>query len=97
MQDYIARYGRRAEIADVRVSPHTFRHTFAVIKWRNGTDMLTLSRALGHGDVKTTEGYLRGLGVEDVLTRQRECSPLESIGFQPVNGARLRGRPVAAR
>lgn len=43
----------------VRVSAHTFRHTFAFNYLKNGGDLYKLSRLLGHTSVVVTEGYLR--------------------------------------
>lgn len=45
--------------AGVRVSPHTFRHTFAVSYLQAGGDVYKLSKVLGHTTVTTTERYLR--------------------------------------
>jgi site-specific recombinase XerD len=50
-------------ITGVRVSPHTLRHSFAVNFLTSGGDIYLLSRILGHTSVKTTEVYLRSLGV----------------------------------
>jgi site-specific recombinase XerD len=43
----------------VRVSTHTFRHTYAVRSLEAGVDIYTLSRLMGHSTVSTTEGYLK--------------------------------------
>jgi site-specific recombinase XerD len=48
-----------AGITGVRVSAHTFRHTFAVNFLLRGGDLYALSRLMGHTSVKTTEIYLR--------------------------------------
>lgn len=40
-----------------QVSPHTFRHTFAINQLKKGTDLLTLKNMLGHSSVVTTEIY----------------------------------------
>ena len=45
--------------AGVRVSAHTFRHTFAVASLSAGMDCYVLSRLLGHSQITTTEVYLR--------------------------------------
>ena len=45
-------------ITDVRCSPHTLRHTFAVSYLRAGGNLFYLSKILGHTSVKTTERYL---------------------------------------
>lgn len=58
--------GRRLHISGVRVSFHTFRHTFAVSYLRAGGNLFYLSRILGHSSVTTTEKYLQSLGVEDL-------------------------------
>lgn len=43
----------------VRVSAHTFRHTYAQTYLANGGEIFKLSRLLGHASVSTTEVYLR--------------------------------------
>lgn len=68
----------RLGIKGVRLSPHGFRHHFAVNFMRRGGEIYRLSRLLGHTSVKTTEIYLRSMGVELV---QEACtlSPLSRI------------------
>jgi integrase/recombinase XerD len=63
----------RAGVVGPRVSPHTFRHFFAVGYIRNGGNIYNLSRILGHTSVKTTELYLRTMGVEQVAKSIRGC------------------------
>ncbi len=62
LEQLIERLGRHALIEGVRVSPHTFRHTFACNCMKSGMDIYTLQRLLGHTNTTTTERYLRSLG-----------------------------------
>jgi len=66
-----------AGITGIRVSAHTFRHTFAVHYLLAGGDIYMLSRILGHGSVKTTEIYLRAVKSQQV--RKVQFSLLEEL------------------
>ncbi len=54
-----------ARVEGVRVSAHTFRHTYAINYLRNGGDLYRLSRLMGHTSVQVTEGYLRAFSQKD--------------------------------
>lgn len=47
----------------IRVSPHTCRHYFAQSQLKNGLDIYSLSRLLGHDIVIITKRYLQGLEI----------------------------------
>ena len=52
---------------DIRVSPHTCRHTFAQMQLKNGLDLYSLSRLMGHSNISITQRYLEGLRDFEVL------------------------------
>ena len=49
--------GERAGVKGKRISPHTFRHYFALTSLMNGIDLYPLSRLLGHKSILTTQWY----------------------------------------
>jgi len=55
----ITNYGEKAGITGVRVSPHTFRHTFAKNFLINGGDIFTLKDILGHSTLDMVYRYAR--------------------------------------
>ena len=57
-----------AEIADIQLnlSFHVARHSFADFARRQGMDLYSISKALGHTNLKTTEIYLKSFDHETV-------------------------------
>ena len=52
---------------EIRCSPHTCRHYYAQKQLRNGCDMYTVSRLLGHKTVTITKRYLQSITDEDIV------------------------------
>lgn len=69
---------RRSEGLDenLRCSPHTFRHTFAQMQLKMGTDLYSLSRLLGHESVSITQIYLRSLEDAEIVKMSKNNSVL---------------------
>lgn len=63
----------------IRVSPHTFRHTFAHQQLKNGLDLYSLSRLLGHESVSITQRYLESIQDADILTSARRTGVLLNL------------------
>lgn len=74
----IAKWGRLANITESRCSPHTFRHFFATQYLRNGGNILSLQKILGHARLDVTERYLR-YGHSDVMSEHQRFSPAVSL------------------
>jgi integrase/recombinase XerD len=54
-----------------RVTAHTFRHTFATDLVKNGADITAVQKMLGHADLKTTQQYIRSLGLDIKAVHQK--------------------------
>ena len=65
--------------ADIRVSPHTCRHTFAHLQLKNGLDIYTLSRLLGHEHIGITQKYLNGIRDYEVLEAAKQTGVLRNL------------------
>jgi integrase/recombinase XerD len=71
-------YGKQAEITGVRVSPHTFRHTFAKFYILNGGDAFTLQRILDHSTMNMVRKYIQ-MNNEDIKLQHNQFSPLKFL------------------
>ncbi|RED86188.1 tyrosine-type recombinase/integrase [Cohnella phaseoli] len=78
IQQVIQLYGEAARITGVRVSPHTFRHTFAKLYIMNGGDAFSLQKILGHTSLDIVRMYVN-LFSTDVSAKHAKHSPLENL------------------
>ncbi len=65
--------------SEIRVSPHTCRHTFAQMQLKNGLDVYSLSRIMGHENISITQQYLLGLKDKEVIKAGMKTSPLMNL------------------
>jgi len=78
---------RSALPKDKRISPHIFRHTFAVRYLMLGGDIYTLQELLGHEDIATIKNYMH---LNDTLVQEqkRKFSPGDNVPFTNSQGGR---------
>lgn len=74
----ISLHGDKAGITGVRVSPHTFRHTFAKLYIKNGGDPFTLQKILGHHDISMVRKYIQ-MDQRDIQEKHEQSSPLAGV------------------
>lgn len=79
MSGLMGRLKKATGIEDVRLSAHTFRHTFSKMYLQEGGDLFSLSRELGHSDIRTTQRYLDDFTSENARKRHSEFSPLNRL------------------
>ncbi|MED2979541.1 tyrosine-type recombinase/integrase [Bacillus swezeyi] len=78
VQNRLRKYGRKANIKNVRCSPHTFRHTFAKMSVQNGADVFALQAVLGHTSLDMVRNYVN-LFSSDVMDAHKKFSPVEKL------------------
>ncbi|WP_066639653.1 tyrosine-type recombinase/integrase [Desulfolucanica intricata] len=70
--------GHKAGIEGKRLSPHTFRHSFAKQYLMSGGDLFSLQSIMGHNNLSTTRRYIHLL-TEDIQKKHRQFSPLDNL------------------
>jgi site-specific recombinase XerD len=78
----------RAGITGVRVSAHTFRHTFACMYLEQGGEIYKLSRLMGHSSVKVTEDYLKDFNIRAARQEHEKFSPVKALDLLHKKGVR---------
>ena len=64
---------------EIRCSPHTARHYYAQANLRNGLDVYSLSRLLGHENINITKRYLQSLQDHNIVSMAVKSSPLANM------------------
>ncbi len=78
LEAIIKNRGKRARIEGVRCSPHTFRHTFAISYLRNGGNVFSLQRILGHESLDMVRNYLN-IATSDLQAAHQRYSPVDIL------------------
>ena len=81
LRTIIEKYTSRAGIEGVRCSPHTFRHTCAISYLRNGGDVFSLQRILGHSSLEIVRNYVN-LAEADIKSCHRRFSPADNMDIR---------------
>lgn len=66
---------------EIRCSPHTARHYFAQTHLRNGLDVYSVSRLLGHENINITKRYLQSLQDSSIVEMAVKTSPLRNLSI----------------
>lgn len=66
LKDFSARHGLP------HINPHAFRHTVASVLLANGTDIVTVSKQLGHASITTTENFYSHI-IEENKAKAADC------------------------
>lgn len=71
----LKRLGKKVGVQDC--GAHRFRHTFAIQYLRNGGDIYTLKRLIGHSSLRMVQRYLQ-LSETDSQAAHRKASPVDN-------------------
>lgn len=66
LKDFSSRHGLP------HINPHAFRHTVASVLLANGTDIVTVSKQLGHASITTTENFYSHI-IEENKAKAADC------------------------
>lgn len=86
VQQIVERVKGVAQIDDVPVTPHKFRHTFARTWLERGGDVYSLSRLMGHSNVKITEIYLKDFQSRQARVHHAKYSSVNEVDLRAKKG-----------
>ena len=75
LRSALLRIGKRAEI---HITPHALRRTFATLSLKAGMNLIYLQGLLGHSSIEMTRHYVQTLD-EDLLKAHQEHGPIDSF------------------
>lgn len=78
LQRIITRMQRRADLEDIKLSPHVLRHTAATMAIDNGLDVFSLQRMFGWEQLETAMRYVHMSG-KRLEEAARKSSPIDSL------------------
>lgn len=84
VEQIFKRLKEKCGLEGVRVSPHTFRHTFAKMYLKQGGEVFKLSREMGHSSVQVTEKYLKDYHSSEARQEHPAFSPIEMINLKQI-------------
>jgi integrase/recombinase XerD len=91
-----ARIRKRAGITDKRISPHIFRHSFAIRYLVLGNDPFSLQELLGHEDMTTVKNYMH-MNDETIQSQKRKYSPGDHLPTRMPGPRETRRRSYRAK
>ena len=86
-----ARLKKRAGITGKRISPHIFRHTFAIRYLVLGNDPFSLQALLGHEDMTTVKNYMH-MNDQTIQDQKRKYSPSDHFSGHLPESREMRRR-----
>ena len=50
-------FAKAGNLSGVKIAPYQLRHSFATLYLKNGGDLFTLQKEMGHSDLRMTKRY----------------------------------------
>ena len=85
LQQIMKRLKKRAGVTG-RVNPHAFRHAFARDYLKNGGDLVTLRRILGHADLEVTANFYAVFTHDEMSDSHEKFTPIKNLNLDERNG-----------